>query len=78
MHETGGMIVVFTEISIFISHEMQNLCLKFPAPRKGLNETCHLAKSYLKLLQFKSTHSNKQMICWIFGTGLLSLKQQKN
>jgi len=72
------MIVIFTEISIFISHKTQNLFLKFPAPRKGQNETFHLARSYLELLQLKSTHSNKQMICWIFGTELLSLKQQKN
>jgi len=43
-HETGGMIVVFTEI---LSQEMQNL---FPAPRKALDETCHLARSYLELL----------------------------
>jgi len=72
------MIVVFTEVLILVSHKMQSLFLKFPAPPKGLDETCHLARSYLELLQLKITHSNEQMICWIFSTGLLSLKQQKN
>ena len=37
--------------------------LKFPAPCKGLDDTCHLARSYLELLYLKSTHSNKQMMC---------------
>ena len=46
----GGMIVVFTEIFILVSHETQILFLKFPAPRKALDETCHLARSYLELL----------------------------
>ena len=49
-YETGRMIVVFTEILILVSHEMQNLFLKFPAPRKALDEIYHLARSYLELL----------------------------
>jgi len=57
---------------------MQNLFLKLPAPCKGLDGTCHLARSYVELLQLKSTDSNKQKICYIFGIGLLSFKQQKN
>ena len=49
-HETGGMIVVFTEISFSVSHKMQDLFLKFRAPHKGPDETCYLAKSYPELL----------------------------
>ena len=49
-HETGGMIVVSTEILLSVSRKMQNLFLKFRAPHKGLDETCYLAKSYLELL----------------------------
>jgi len=52
-HETGGMIVVFTETLILVSHKTQKNFFKFPAPRKALNETfhlLHLARSYLELL----------------------------
>ena len=36
-----GTIVVFTEISISVFREMQNLFLKFRAPHKGLDKTCY-------------------------------------
>ena len=49
-HETGGTIVVFTEISFSESHKpMQDLFLKFRAPHKRTDETCYLAKSYPEL-----------------------------
>ena len=53
---------------------MQSLFLKFYAPPKGPDETCYLNRSHMNLLL--STHSNKQMICWVPSTGLLSLKKQ--
>jgi len=44
------MIAVFTEISLFASHETKNLLLKIGVPHKGPDETCYLARSYLELL----------------------------
>ena len=44
------MIVAFTEVSILVSCETQNLFLKFAAPIKGQDETCYIARSYLELL----------------------------
>ena len=49
-HETGGMIVGFTEISFSVSHKMKDLFLKFRAPHKGPDETFYLAKSCPELL----------------------------
>ena len=49
-HETGGTIVVFTEILFSVSRKMQNLFFKFRAPHKGPDETCYLAKLYPELL----------------------------
>jgi len=44
-HETGGTIVVFTEILILVSHKVHHLFLKFPVPHNRLDEACHLARS---------------------------------
>ena len=44
------LLSVFTELSILVSHEMQNLFSKFRAQHKGPDETCYLAGSYLELL----------------------------
>ena len=49
-HETGGTIVVFTEISILVFREMQILFLKFRAPHKEQDRTCCLAGYYLELM----------------------------
>ena len=49
-HETGGTIVVFTEISILVFREMQILFLKFRAPHKEQDRTCCLARYYLELM----------------------------
>ena len=65
------MIVLFTEILILISHVKHDLFLKFTTPCKGLDGICHLSRFYVVVKKYT------QMICWIFGTGLPSLKQQK-
>ena len=44
------MLVVFTEISILVSCEMQNLFLKSHAPHKGSDKTYYLVRYYLELL----------------------------
>ena len=49
-HETGGTIVVFTEISILVFREMQKLFLKFCAPHKEQDRTCCLVRYYLELM----------------------------
>ena len=49
-HETGGTIVVFTEILFSVFRKMQTLFLKFRAPHIGPDETCYLAKWYPELL----------------------------
>ena len=49
-HETGGTIVVFTEISILVFREMQILFLKFRAPHKEQDRTRCLARYYLELM----------------------------
>jgi len=75
--KTRCTIIVFTEMSLFVSHETQNLFLKIGAPHKGPSETCYLARYYLELLQLKGTHSNKQIIHWVPGTRLLSFKHHE-
>jgi len=42
-----GMIVVFAEILILVSHGTKILFLKFPAAHKALDETCQLPLSQI-------------------------------
>ena len=54
-YETGDTIVVFTEVSMLVSHEMQiPFFLKICC---SMQRTCHLARSYVELSYLKKVHT---------------------